>query len=129
MSGIQHRKRGAPLGNQNAWKHGYYSRRLTPHQQDLLSSLARLDTRGREIDIMRIRIASILAGDPGNKRVLTRALVSLAGLLRANRQIGSLEVVARSTVGAIAPDLTSRNNRAWKYTLRAWLSRKKSIFT
>jgi len=77
----QKRKRGAPLGNQNARKHGFYSKVLTPGQEAALkaSSVEGLD---REIGIIRMKIMSVLSNDPQNMRALTLAMSSLNRLVR-----------------------------------------------
>jgi hypothetical protein len=89
VSSEPHRPRGAQPGNQNARKHGYYSKTLTPGQQKLLPSLA--GTRGldREIEIARVRILSILAYDPRNTKLLMRALRSAVRLVRIQETIDS----------------------------------------
>jgi hypothetical protein len=106
------RKRGAPGGNQNARKHGYYSNVLTPQQQDLLSAVSDSTALDREIDVMRVKIASILANDPKNTKVLTLALSSLAGLLRTSRCPGDQETRALDDETGIVSCLISENNRA-----------------
>ena len=57
---------GAPKGNQNARKHGYYSRVLTPRQQaspDLL----------QELKLMMVKIESIYNNQPDNYDLQLRA--------------------------------------------------------
>ena len=100
------------MGNQNARKHGYYSKVLTPQQQDLLSTVSQFDSLNREIDVMRVKIASILANDPDNVKVLTQALSSLAGLLRTNQCLGNRETRALDAATSIVSRLISENNRA-----------------
>ncbi len=89
---IHTKKRGAPVGNQNARKHGYYSNVLTPRQQENLAAAANLRGVDKEIAIFRVKISSILANDPDNINVLAMAMVSLARLVRTQhdpRQSGS----------------------------------------
>jgi hypothetical protein len=105
-------KGGAPRGNQNARKHGFYSKVLTPQQKDMLSTVSGFSALDREIDVMRVKIASILANDPKNVKVLTLALTSLASLLRTSQRLGSRETRALDTATEVVSRLISENNRA-----------------
>jgi hypothetical protein len=105
-------KPGAPRGNQNARKHGFYSKVLTPQQRDMLSAVSEFDALNREIGVLRVKIASILANDPNNVKVLTLALSSLAGLLRTNQCLGNPQTRALDTASGIVSRLISENNRA-----------------
>jgi hypothetical protein len=79
------RKPGAQPGNQNARKHGFYSKSLTPEQQKVLSGAARIKGLNREVAVLRVKIASILKNDPQNLAVLFQAVSTLGRTLR-NRQ-------------------------------------------
>ncbi len=81
------RKRGGQKGNQNARKHGYYSKILTPAQQETIPAAAAVLGIDREIAILRTKIASILANDPQNIHLLTLALSSLARLVRTQQRL------------------------------------------
>ena len=87
MSNGIHRPRGGQLGNQNAWKHGYYSKTLTPGQQKLLPSFEGMRGLDREIEVARVKILSILACDPRNTKLLMRALLSLGRLVHSQEII------------------------------------------
>jgi len=70
---------GAPLGNQNARKHGFYSRILTADQQAQLPRLAAARGLEHEIEVMRVKLFSIQEHAPDNSllqlrvaRLLTR---------------------------------------------------------
>jgi hypothetical protein len=106
------RKRGAPGGNQNARKHGYYSKVLSPQQKDMLSTVSEYCALDREIAVRRVKIASILANDPKNTKVLTLALSSLAGLLRTAQCPDNQETRAPDDETGIVSCLFSENNRA-----------------
>lgn len=84
------RKRGAPKGNQNARKHGFYSNILDPVQQAALPDAAKLRGLGEEIAILRTKIKSVLANDPGNIVLISGAASSLSRLLRTDRRLGEL---------------------------------------
>ena len=92
--GREKRKGGAPKGNQNARKHGFYSSVLTPHQQELFSQVSRLKSFGPEIALLRVKILSILENDPKNFRALNLALSSMANLLRTSQRLGNREARA-----------------------------------
>ncbi len=85
LSGVEGRSRRKPGGqpdNQNARTHGFYSKTLTTEQQESLLAARELDGLDQEIALVRLKIASILANDPQNYRVLMLALTSLARLLQ-----------------------------------------------
>jgi hypothetical protein len=54
------RKRGAPIGNQNAFKHGFYSSHFRKHEQSLLEEHASPDLVD-EIGLLRVATARFLA--------------------------------------------------------------------
>ena len=83
------KKRGPPPGNQNARKHGYYSKVLTPGEQKLLPCMAGMRGLDREIEIGRVKLLSILATDPRNTKVLLRAFRSLVYMVRDQEIIDS----------------------------------------
>jgi len=84
------RKRGAPKGNQNARKHGFYSKVLDPAQQEALSDAAKLTGLDEEIAILRSKTRSLLGHDPRNYKLLYVAASSIARLLRTSRYLGKL---------------------------------------
>ena len=106
------RKVGAPRGNQNARKHGFYSKILTPRQHELLSSVVPSDSLGREIAVMRTKIASVLAEDPDNTSALILAVTALARLLRAKKDLGLHDVRDLKIASRVVSRLFSGNNRA-----------------
>ena len=85
------RKRGAQPGNQNARKHGFYSKVLTPEQQGVLSLASKVPGLDREVAILRVKIASILNNDPGNVDLLAKATSSLAYVLRARQRLANAD--------------------------------------
>ena len=81
------RKRGGQPGNQNARKHGFYSGGLAAGQQAAFPAAIALKGVDREIAILRLKIASVLASDPQNYRLQIRALSSLGRLLRTRQKL------------------------------------------
>jgi len=81
------RKRGAPKGNQNARKHGFYSRVLDETEQldfELATGVEGIDD---EIALLRVKIKSILGNDPDNIKLIMQATNTLAKLVRTRYNI------------------------------------------
>ena len=81
------RKRGAPQGNQNARKHGFYSRILNEAEQldfELATGVEGIDD---EIALLRVKIKSLLANDPENIKLIMQATNTLARLVRTRYNI------------------------------------------
>ena len=76
------KRRGAPLGNQNARKHGYYSNVLDESEKRNLKMAYQIKGLDEEINLLRVKIKSIAEHDPQNLRLISQADVSLARLLR-----------------------------------------------
>ena len=82
-------KRGAPEGNQNARKHGFYSKVLDEAEQldfELATGVEGIDD---EIALLRVKIKSILENDPENIRLIVQATNTLAALVRTRYNIGT----------------------------------------
>ena len=80
-------KRGAPKGNQNARKHGFYSRVLDEAEQidfELASGVEGIDD---EIALLRVKIKSILERDPENIKLIMQAANTLARLVKTRYNI------------------------------------------
>ena len=80
-------KRGAPKGNQNARKHGFYSRVLDEAEQidfELASGVEGIDD---EIALLRVKVKSILSHDPENIKLIMQATNTLARLVRTKYNI------------------------------------------
>ncbi len=81
------RKRGAPKGNQNARKHGFYAKVLDEADQldfELASGVEGIDD---EITLLRVKIKSILENDPENIRLIMQATNALERLIRTRYKI------------------------------------------
>ena len=81
------RKRGAPKGNQNARKHGFYSKVLDEAEQldfELASGVEGIDD---EIALLRVKIKSLIAHDPENIKLIMEATNTLAGLVKTRYNI------------------------------------------
>ena len=81
------RKRGAPKGNQNARKHGFYSKVLDAAEQidfELATGVEGIDD---EIALLRVKIKSILVHDPENIRLIMQTTNTLARLVKTRYNI------------------------------------------
>ena len=87
MAVEENRKRGAPKGNQNARKHGFYARVLDEAEQldfELASGVEGIDD---EITLLRVKIKSLLSHDPENLKLIMQATNALARLVRTRYNI------------------------------------------
>lgn len=81
------KKRGAPKGNQNARKHGFYAKVLDEAERldfEYASSVEGIDD---EICLLRVKIKSLLRHDPQNIKLMMQATNTLARLVRTRYNI------------------------------------------
>jgi len=81
------RKRGAPKGNQNARKHGFYSKVLDEAEQLDFELAAGVEGIDDEIALLRLKIKSLLEHDPENIRLIMQATNTLERLIRTRYRI------------------------------------------
>jgi len=81
------RKRGAPKGNQNARKHGFYSKVLDEAERLDLELAQGVEGIDDEIALLRVKIKSILENDPENIKLIMQATDTLAKLVRTRYKI------------------------------------------
>ncbi len=81
-------KGGAPKGNQNARKHGFYSRVLDEMEQADFEQATDVEGIDEEIALLRVKIKSVVQRDPENIKLIMQALNTLARLLRTRYNIG-----------------------------------------
>ena len=72
------RKRGAPRGNQNARKHGFYSKVLDASEQLDFALATGVEGIDDEIALLRVKIKSLVAHDPDNIALIMQAINTLA---------------------------------------------------
>jgi len=83
MTKANHKSRpGAPQGNQNTRKHGFYSKLLDEDEQYDLTQAVEAEGLDEEIALIRVKIKSVLRHDPQNLKLITRGTEVLARLLR-----------------------------------------------
>ena len=67
------RRRGAPTGNQNARKHGFYAAALTPEEQEALHEAIDLNGLQPEIALMRVKLLGLVSHDQAPPELLLQA--------------------------------------------------------
>ena len=87
MPTAEKRKRGAPKGNQNARKHGFYSKVLDEAERLDLELASGVEGIDDEIALLRVKIKSILEHDPENIRLIMEATNTLAKLIKTRYNI------------------------------------------
>lgn len=75
------KKNGAPYGNQNARKHGFYSRHLDAQEQADFEAAVLVEGVDEEITLLRIKIQRLLRRDPDNVTLIVKATNTLARLM------------------------------------------------
>ena len=110
------KKRGAPLGNKNALKHGFYARQYKPVDQQDLDSLPSFSLTD-EIDLVRVNIRRLL--DSGQTvstfsetldlvRALTLATANLTRLMRTHNELRHLNTDYHRPAPAEKSELSQR---------------------
>lgn len=80
-------KKGAPQGNQNAKKHGFYSKALDEAEKLELEEARGLDGLDEEIAVLRIKLRSVIENDPQNVELALEAANTIARLVRTRYNI------------------------------------------
>ena len=81
------KKRGAPLKNQRARTHGFYSKVLDEAEQLDFEIAQGVEGIDDEIALLRVKINSVLAHDPDNLRLIMEATNTLARLVKTKYNI------------------------------------------
>jgi len=97
-------KRGAPAGNQNARKHGFYSRALTEAEKLEMEEAACVDGLDQEISLLRIKLRELVENQPDRIDLHMEAANTIARLVRTRYQISKEQ--KKSLKEAIAKVLT-----------------------
>ena len=80
-------KRGAQPGNQNARKHGFYSRALDEAEQIQLEEAAHIEGLDDEIAVLRLKFRRLLADHPERIDLQIKLANTLARLIRTRYNI------------------------------------------
>jgi hypothetical protein len=100
------RRRGAPKGNQNARKHGFYSKVLDEAEQLDLELASGVEGIDDEIALLRVKIKSILEKDPENIRLIMQATNTLARLVRTKYNISKKDKKGlKEAIGNVLRDI------------------------
>ena len=81
------RSRGAPKGNQNARKHGFYSQVLDQAEQLQLENAVGIEGIDEEIAILRLKLRELLVNEPDRLDLHMEAANTIARLVRTRYNI------------------------------------------
>ena len=81
------KSKGAPKGNQNARKHGFYSRALTEAEQVELESASMVEGVDQEIAFLRLKFKQLSEQHPDRFDLQLEAASTIARLIRTHYQI------------------------------------------
>ena len=84
--GEEKRKRGGQPGNQNARKHGLYSKHLPPEQMKQLEDIDEHTGLEPEIDLIRIRLNVMLDNPETSPELILKTVSALAKLMAIQRR-------------------------------------------
>ena len=97
-------KRGVPKGNQNARKHGFYSRALTEAEKIELEEAGYVEGIDQEIALLRIKLRELVQNEPDRIDLHFEAANTIARLVKTRYQITKEQ--KKSLKEAIAKVLT-----------------------
>ncbi len=80
-------KKGAPKGNQNARKHGFYSKVLDEAEKLDFTLATGVEGIDDEIALLRVKIKSLLERDPENIKLIMQATNALERLITTRYKI------------------------------------------
>jgi len=80
-------KRGAPKGNQNARKHGFYSRALSEAEKLDLEQASFVEGVDQEIALLRVKLLDLVETSPDRLDLQLEAANTIARLIRTRYQI------------------------------------------
>ena len=81
------KKRGGQKGNQNARKHGFYSKVLDETERLNYEKAIHIEGIDEEIALLRVKIMSLLERDPENVKLIVQATNTLVRLIRTRYNI------------------------------------------
>lgn len=87
MTKKEKKRRGAPKGNLNALKDGFYARVLDEAEKLDMETASDVDGIDDEIALLRVKIKSILEREPENIELIMQATNTLARLVRTRYNI------------------------------------------
>ena len=84
------RRRGAPLGNQNARTHGFYSSTLREKEREPLQNAVHFNGLQGEIALLRLKIRRIVAYPDAPPDLLFQAINTLIRTMEVNEIINNI---------------------------------------
>ncbi len=87
MPAREKRKPGAPKGNQNARKHGFYAKVLTEAEELDFDTACGVEGIDEEIALLRVKIKALIKSDPDNLRLIMNMTNALERLIRTRYNI------------------------------------------
>jgi len=100
----ERRKRGAPPGNKNAVKHGFYSKALLEAERITLQEAVKVEGVDEEIALLRYKLAELVENYPDRIDLQVETASAIARLVRTRYQISKEQ--KKSLKEAIARVLT-----------------------
>ena len=86
---VKHR-RGAPLGNQNARTHGFYSSTLREKEREPFQNAVHLNGLQGEIALLRLKIRRIVSYPDAPPDLLFQAINTLIRTMEANEIVNNI---------------------------------------
>ncbi|AKG52894.1 hypothetical protein DGWBC_0206 [Dehalogenimonas sp. WBC-2] len=79
---------GAPLGNKNARRHGFYSRKVDEELQAAIEEAGLVQGLDAEIALIRAKIQMLEEKDPDNVKLFLQAVNTLSNVMARRRYAG-----------------------------------------
>jgi len=86
---IEKKQKGAPRGNQNARKHGFYSRVLDEAQKIQLDEAREVEGIDEEIALMRVKLLSLMDKHPERIELQVLAAATITRMVRTKFHISA----------------------------------------
>jgi uncharacterized protein YjcR len=103
---VMNGNRGAPKGNQNARKHGFYSRVLDEQERLDFEQATSVEGLDDEIALLRVKIKSLVERDPENIKLIMLAINTLARTVMTRFNISRDDKKSlREAVGNVLKDI------------------------
>jgi hypothetical protein len=96
------KKKGPPKGNQNARKHGFYSKVLDEKEQAAYDQAIFVEGIDEEIALLRVKMISLLERDPENIRLISQAANTLIKLILIKYDVDRNDVKSmKESIGTV----------------------------
>ena len=100
------KKPGGQKGNQNARKHGFYSKVLDEKEQAAYDQAIFVEGIDEEIALLRVKMISLLERDPENIRLITQAANTLIKLILIKYDVTRNDVKStKEAIGTVLKDV------------------------